>query len=471
MSGITHAFGALLGRLLAGTLIWIASSVSAFAATATYDILLDADNNPATGCTLTTARGDFTGVELVLSTTVDVTATPSIVTGVTLQPCESGVLGAVSVVSSDSWPVGAFARPLTDKVAVVETFLPLAELDPAITSVRAGLIARAPDGEDALLGAVLTIRRASANVAPVPTLSPLVLALLVAGLGLGGGWLARRHHASVMVLGTCVLLSAVGMAWAATMVMDGQTSDWSGAQPRMTGDRHNTNLANLWFAHDAQNAYFRIDACERTDALRGQMRQAVEGEPMEYITRSGNWSIKVDTSTITVTRSTLCQTATIQHWGHPHENLNGKHVKDWLDDRCSLLLDDGTKITMHADGPHGVVSKMSIYDGPNSFEINNDHNNVVEASTDLAVGQQRDEADADGETAYGSFVPNNTPGAIGYLDYRNIYTQNEPGPAPQCVADPVDPSCVDVPLGTTGDFYLNPNQVNDLYDDTRLGHT
>src|SRR5690606_3665120 len=123
MSNVIHTFVAALGRLLAGVLIWGAASVCTLAAAATYDILLDTDNHPATGCTLPTARGDFTGVELVLSTTVDDAS--STVIGVTLQPCEGGALGAVRTVSSDAWPVGSFARPSTDEVAVIETFLPL----------------------------------------------------------------------------------------------------------------------------------------------------------------------------------------------------------------------------------------------------------------------------------------------------------------------------------------------------------
>lgn len=477
MRHATHSFAAPLGRLLAGALIWITSSACAWAATATYDILLDTDNNPATGCTVPTARGDFSGVDRVLSTTVDMATTPSTVTGVTLESCQGGTLGAAKAISSDSWPVGSFA-PGREPVAVIETFLPLVELGPTSTVLRAGVVVRSPDSADALLGADLIIRQAPkpGSVAPIPTISPLMLALLAAGVGLGGGWLARRQRASVMVLGSCVLLSVVGMAWAATIAMDGQTGDWSGTQPRLSGDGRHTNLVSLWSTHDAQNAYFRIDTCERGGEPRaGQMQHEGTGQPFWYLTRSGNWSIRVDKHTVTVTRMVLCQTATVQMWGDPHENLNGKHIKDWLHERRTLLLDDGTKITMHADGPHAVIHTMSIYDGPNSLEIGNDDNSLQHQSTDPEEARQLDEAEADGETAYAEFVPDNAPGAIGHLYFRNIYTQHAAGgPAPQClVTPPVDPLslCVDVPLGTTGDLHLNPNQVNDLYDDPRLGHT
>ncbi len=472
MSHVICAFVASLRRFLKVALIWGTCSACACAATASYDILLDTDNNPATGCTLSTVRGDFTGVELVLSTTVEVTALTSTVTGVSQQRCEGGALGAIRSISNASWPVGSYDGPLVaDSMAIVETFLPLAELGTDSTIVRAGVIAHTPDGGDALLGAELIVRRAAPTVAPVPALSPLLLALLAAGMGLGGAWLARRHHASVMVLGACVLLSAAGMAWAATVVMDGQTSDWSGAQRRLDGKGDNTNLSSLWFAHDSQNAYFRIDACKQAGALRGEIHQAEERQLIEYVTRSGLWTIMVDKHTVTVTRHRACLSSTVQMWGHPHENFNGKHIKDWLTDRRSLLLDDGTKITMHADGPHGVIHKMSIYDGPNSVEIDNENNLVLHQSTDPAVAQQLDEEEADGETGYANFVPNDSPGAFGHMVYRNIYTQDDPGPAPQCLENPADASCEEVPLGTSGDWYQNPGQINDLYDDTRLGHT
>ena len=298
-----------------------------------------------------------------------------------------------------------------------------------------------------------------------------MLALLAAGIGLGGAWLARRHQASIMVLGMCVLLSASGMAWAATMLMDGQTTDWSSAQQRLRGDGQNTNLVNLWFDHDAQKAYFRIDTCERVNEVRGQIKQTAAGAPMDYVTTSGKWIIKVDHTTVTVTRNTLCQLSTVEMWGHPHENLNGKHLKDWWGDRRSLILDDGTKITMHADSAHTMVHKMSIYDGQISIEFNNDNNTVLHHSTDPAVAQLREVAEADGETGYVAFEPNNAPGAIGTVFFRNIYTQANPGPAPQCLVMPVDVACVDDPLSRTGDLYQNPKQVNDLVDDPRLAHT
>ncbi|WP_028603951.1 hypothetical protein [Ottowia thiooxydans] len=205
--------------------------------------------------------------------------------------------------------------------------------------------------------------------------------------------------------------------------------------------------------------------------VRGQVKQAAAGAPMEYVTINGNWIIKVDHATINVTRNTLCQASTLQSWDLRHENLNAKHLKNWWGDRRSLILDDGTKITMHADSVHTKVHKMSIYDGQISIEFDNDNNTVLHQSIDPAVAQLREEAEADGETGYVEFVPDNSPGATGYVYFRNIYTQTNPGPAPQCLVMPVDASCVNEPLSTTGDLFQYPKQVNDLVDDPRLIHT
>ena len=97
-----------------------------------------------------------------------------------------------------------------------------------------------------------------------------MLALLAAGIGLTGAWLARRHHAHLVVLGACVLLGAAGVAWAATIVMNGDPADWAGQSPVATGAKGdappNADLLALWFTHDASNAYFRIDADVVADA-------------------------------------------------------------------------------------------------------------------------------------------------------------------------------------------------------------
>lgn len=266
MPFVARALAGGLSQLLAGALIWAAACTGAWAATASYDILLDVDNDPATGCTvaLPAPHGSFAGAERVLSTTIVTDAGGATVTGVTSRSCVGGVLAAPATVSAGGWPVGLGVG--TSASAVVETFLPLAQLGGA-TRVRAAVMSTTPDGGDALLGADLVVGAAAppspGSVTPIPTLSPLWVALLAASIGLAGARLARRAGAPLAVLCACVLLSAGGMAWAATIILDGQTGDWAGQSPALAGAKGdappNADLVALWFTHDAANAYFRID--------------------------------------------------------------------------------------------------------------------------------------------------------------------------------------------------------------------
>lgn len=176
------------------------------------------------------------------------------------------------------------------------------------------------------------------------------------------------------------------------------------------------------------------------------------GAPILFTTQGG-YTIRIDRHTITVTDPLAMNT--VQHWGDPHENLNGKHIKDWEIDRRTLLLGDGTRITMHAQGPQMVVDRMSIYDGHNNVQVDNASNTITHAGRSLADTMCREREQHDGETA--RFT---TDTITGVARYDNIYTEDE--------LFFVTPS--QVPLGSTGG-HANPNQINDYYDDPRLGHT
>ena len=186
--------------------------------------------------------------------------------------------------------------------------------------------------------------------------------------------------------------------------------------------------------------------------------EADVGQPIEYIT-SGGYTIKLDHHTITITD--FLGTNTVQHWGDPHENLNGKHIKDWGGEpewdgaRRSLLLGDGTLVTMQAPGPHGVTQYTSIYDGMHNLQIDNCRNAIEHHGMDVLDTRLRDASQHDGETALFA-----TDAPSGVATYTNVYDEN-------AGFETVE---FEVPLGTTGG-YAHPNQVNDLYDDPRLGHT
>lgn len=194
------------------------------------------------------------------------------------------------------------------------------------------------------------------------------------------------------------------------------------------------------------------------DGFDGAPPEAVVGAPIEIVT-GGGYAIRIDLHQIVATDPIAMNK--VEHWGDPHENLNGKHIKDWGGEpewhgsRRSLILGDGTKITMASTGPQGVVLETSIYDGNRNFHIDNCSNAIVHQSVDQGDTDQRERAQFDGETA--TFE---TDTMLGTAVYTNAYDEDE-------AFDVVE---LDWPLGETGG-YANPNQVTDFYDDPRLGHT
>ena len=182
------------------------------------------------------------------------------------------------------------------------------------------------------------------------------------------------------------------------------------------------------------------------------------GEPVEYVT-SGGYRIRIDRHTISVVD--FLGSNTVEHWGDPHENLNGKHIKDWGGEpqwdgaRRTLLLGDGAKITMQAAGPQGVTLYTSIYDGAHNLQVDNCRNALEHHGIDALDTQLREAAQHDGEAA--TFV---TDADSGVATYTDVYNED-------AAFELVE---FEVPLGRTGGFE-NPGQVHDFYDDPRLGHT
>lgn len=181
-------------------------------------------------------------------------------------------------------------------------------------------------------------------------------------------------------------------------------------------------------------------------------------QPLHYVT-DGGYTIKVDFHTVTITDP--AGKNTIQHWGDPHENLNGKHIKDWGGGpqwhglHRTVLLGDDSKVTMEARGPHAVTQWTAIYDGDSHIQFDNCRNQISWQGNDYAETGQLERTQYDGETA--SFI---TDPGTGVARYDNLYNEDES-------LERVD---TPTPLGTTGGL-ANPNQVNDLIDDPRLAHT
>lgn len=135
-----------------------------------------------------------------------------------------------------------------------------------------------------------------------------------------------------------------------------------------------------------------------------------------------------------------------------HENLNGKHIKDRFGSRRTIIFPDGTKITFVAKDEYEELLFVSIYDGPEVHHINALCGKVEYSNSNFEIATAMDNLEADGET--GTFEITATG-----LMYSNIYVEDVAGNKVANV----------YPLGSLSRD--NPNQVNDYFDDPRLGHS
>lgn len=138
-----------------------------------------------------------------------------------------------------------------------------------------------------------------------------------------------------------------------------------------------------------------------------------------------------------------------------HENLNGKHIKDKVNGRRSVILPDGAKLTIRGGSNYlELIRSVSIIDGNTSHYFSFSCNQVVleHSATSPVLAQALDELEADGETSALEFT---TDGLL----WVNIYEENNSGTKVNNR----------VPLGELKRAI--PTLVTDHYDDPRLGHT
>ncbi len=177
---------------------------------------------------------------------------------------------------------------------------------------------------------------------------------------------------------------------------------------------------NFWFRghvgfHHGCCPPHRCCPCWRGRNLGGFLRQQRPGAPIEYTT-SGGFRVTINGHNVTITDPS--GKTRVVHSGDPHEYVNGRHIKDWNGKQRSILLPDGTKITMSATGPHGVITHTSIYDGDQNIQINNNGNRITHRSFDPWDTRTREYWQYDGETA--AIVPNWGGG----MDYVDVYNQD-----------------------------------------------
>lgn len=251
----------------------------------------------------------------------------------------------------------------------------------------------------------------------------------------------------------------------------GGVLEWSHAQ--YDGSLGSPELYASGAANWRNRRYYRVRPMPAADPApdisgspvspAGRLTQPVAKGPYR-VTTQGNWIIVIQGTTITVNNPG--GTLKYEMWGAGsggtgHENLNGKHLKDTSGGSRTVLLPDGTIITVGHSTQAGknAIDRVSIYDGGQSHRLTTyadaaGNPNTVIMSVLLRRGGEA--AEPDGETGRLLDTPKG-----GY--FENIYTQStvpDGQPLPQTAT----------PLGRTGGPD-QPNQVNDYFDDPRLGHT
>jgi len=244
----------------------VAGLTAAFAASAanlTFTVYIDRDNNSASGCAVSLPSGaTFSGAELRLTTSVTTTANSATVSAVALASCSGASFGADTAVSAGGWPVGIGNG--TGGTAVIETLLPLAQLGVSSGTLRMGVVAQNGSGGFDEMAASYTLTGAPAPTS-IPTLSQWGLIGLSLLLALAAGpWLRRHPQAGNTLLLVFCVLGVAGVAWAASVSLDGQTTDWAaettkGSDPLGDG-ASDVDLAALYAQQDGTNLYLRIDS-------------------------------------------------------------------------------------------------------------------------------------------------------------------------------------------------------------------
>ena len=260
-----------IGSRLAFGSVLVLLAVPAKAAEQRYQLLLDTDNNPATGCVVSAAGTSAPGVDTVLTAVVNTTTTSVTVVRLERQTCAGGVLGAPVTYNNGGWNVGLGNG--TGGASVVESEVALASL-PVGTFKAWGLGIDSNGATDWTAPFFITVASGPAVAAtPVPlsqwALIPLALALFVSAV-----WLRRKYPQSTPLLALVVIVAATGLVWAGTVALDGNVGDWAGITAAVTdpkGDAPpNADIVAVFDQQDAQNLYLRFDVWVQKDASGNQ---------------------------------------------------------------------------------------------------------------------------------------------------------------------------------------------------------
>ncbi len=199
-----------LGSRLAVGLVLLMAAAASRAEIATIDVLLDLDQDSATGCVASTVDGDAPGIELRVRTLFDVGT--ETVTSTTTAPCADPTLGVFrSEVAITGAPLPPFSGVPGNGVlgsVLVETHVPLSVVGASARS-RAFVVLTSPVGEDALLageaGAPLLVSIRTPMVSALGVLG-VILALILACA-------VVRAEINPRALAGVLLLVSLGTSW------------------------------------------------------------------------------------------------------------------------------------------------------------------------------------------------------------------------------------------------------------------
>ncbi len=230
----------------------------AFAANAAiehYSIYLDTDNIGTGQCT----ENGVGGIDFRIVVTLD-NATKTI-TQVDLSSCNVGVFSPSFALNLSDWSLGVGNG--TGGSDLIEGRLPLAQLgNPAQISILVVSDLEGTVADDTGAGwRGITLGSSATHAVPVLN-TPLFVLLCALMFVLVWRGTHRRYYLSSWVLMICLAPFVAGIAWAATIAIDGM-DDWAVADRQhdlAPGNRTNGDLRAVYLTSDAAFAYLRIDA-------------------------------------------------------------------------------------------------------------------------------------------------------------------------------------------------------------------
>ncbi len=252
-----------LAVLAAAAAVALAAS-GAGAATPSYTALFDSDNNAATGCSVATVDGTASGIERIVTVTLTTGGGAASVSGVTTAACAGGTMSAPTTISAGGWPAG-LGHGMGGSAAI--ELSAARDLFPADATLRVVVISDdGTGGRDATAPFIVSLADAAPPLLPsVPVpLAPWLVVPLALSIGFGLAWLRRRQPHALRVFVLVAVLVASGLAWAASVLLDGEVGDWarvpSSVQDPVGDAPGDADIVAAYAQHDGANLYLRIDA-------------------------------------------------------------------------------------------------------------------------------------------------------------------------------------------------------------------